>query len=224
MAEITQSKENPKKAPRQMSWWPYTLAGLVAIVLVVVGWLAYRHYNPAYVSYNLSGQQAGSGMNFDRPGHDSDVLYSKTGQVELADNSSSKINSLIFAAIDSTSKPPYTTAQLKSLATIFSSVQNSLYLQYSQPIGEFVSTRLPTGTSATYTPFATFADPNIKANAWQTSFTTSGSKSPTPQLKGKLIYAITDHGYYYFMFYTSAAKWVGSQTTWNHVLNSLRVE
>jgi hypothetical protein len=229
MAQLYTDPVQKTKTPISVKHKKAILVSLLLLVIIFAGLLfAYEHHkNTGYKSYTVVGQGTNSGIKFDMPAKSVKVLSSQTNQLELANlDNASKAKFVVIAATTHTSAPTYTSAQLSYIAKILSNSRYSNYQQFAQSISSFVSARMPVKTSSSLEAAKPFSNPNIKSNAWQFSFTDSAStsKSTPAEIEGVAVYAITNHGIYYFVTYTPASSWQQMQPAWKHVLDSIKVD
>lgn len=240
---------NPNVAAAPQKNWPKTgLAILLVLVLAGSGFYLYhrnqlktkRAAQPyAYTyktlnSYTLAGEQAGSGMAFNKPEELKAPTKSaaKTSQASFNQSLSQAGKEVLISNMSVASVPissPPTASYLKLLNQNLTNPKSPGYSSSLASLNTFVSQRLSPIYTISLSQAKVFSNSYIKNNAWAVDFTAtakSGVKNapPSPSLQGEAILAVGKSTFYYYFVDAVDYNWQSNQKIWQEVINSLKID
>lgn len=214
---------------------------LIAIVSsVVYGSFIYKNTNgnnstakTSVFSYqNLKNDSLSAGypettMSYSRPSEfvstDNNKTYSKNYQHKLTiDGSQQAIGNLSVAIAHVTGKLPTVLPPIvaKDLA---SSPTSEAYKSQIKPLLAYATQQMKkTATNVSLSNVKAFNSANIKDKAWQFDLSATGIYGD--KWVGKFIYTWGKNGIYYFMIAAPDANWQANQSTWQQMLDSIKID
>ena len=235
------------KVIRKPDWRAKRVLLWIAITLVVSSggtygyfqlnnyWFANRHYNYSYSElddFKLTSNLEGTAISFKKP-----TEYTQAGKSEVLLGSSSAyfiqrnyqtkpVTSMGYLSVSLVQSALATShSYIESLTKTLNNPVDPDYEAIIKPIKDLTGE-----TSSNNKVVLAAAKPlttdNLKDNAWQFDFSVRNDEKGvkvTP-LKGKIIFAIGKNTFYYLTISTLDYNWDKSQTTWQQVLDSIKID
>lgn len=235
--KISSSRKLPKVSVKK-------LGTLLLIIVVLAGafggyyWLKHkpvglRAYSFRYTqlnSYNLKGDQKGSGIMVSKPTEigTSGSSADKTSQINFKHTISKNNQVVIVAQLAMASVnigSEFQAEYLKNIDTAMGDTKNTSHSIAQKPIQSFVNQRLDPAYTATYTEPKSLTTTNLKTHSWYLGFTaTAKDKTKFPDISGKVLVTPGKTTYYYFMVDSLTINWQKNQKVWDQVLNSIKID
>lgn len=244
------TSQTPATVQSRSATRKFLLGLLIIVILAVVGagaWYYHNHHKagaPTAVNtskkysytykqvdtYSLAPIQTGAGESFNKPAEfklPADVQFSP-GQTLLtqtaSDNQSVLLGGVGAATVTS---PPPTASYIQSFSQALSASTFMAPSTLTTGLNQYVSDRF-LGYKVSFNTPQKLVTTNIKNDAMSMDFTaTPTSKSQTAGfqvLQGRAVIALSSHAYYYFMVFSTDYNWQTNQSTWQQVINSLKID
>lgn len=115
---------------------------------------------------------------------------------------------------------------LKSLGSTLANPNDKNYQKVVKPINDFVVNTYNPVYKVTLDPAQTLKTANLTANAWQFDYTVLNDKNQHEinPLRGKVVFAAGKHTFYYFLVSSVDYNWNKNMTTWNQVVDSIKID
>ncbi|MEX2006761.1 MAG: hypothetical protein WD877_01095 [Candidatus Saccharimonadales bacterium] len=178
--------------------------------------------------YRLTGSGVGNGATFKRPdgfselkewkGPDQVLLY------QTENNESQRLLGFIALSISNFTEP-IPADGLKELNDIMTNSENSFHEDHIMQLEELITRNLGSTFDTTIDIPKKVTLTNIKNHVWGSEFSANyiATKTYAP-IKGKVILAVGEKTYYYFMVGAVDYNWHANQEVWSRVINSLKID
>jgi hypothetical protein len=191
----------------------------------------YKQTYTKLTDYKLAGPVSGAGAAFQEPQDFSASTVSKSPgvstQVSLVERLQNHINQatgvgqiVLLSYIDATA------GNGSALGSALLNSSDPGHQAALNRLSSFIDLRLPDYNAATIGPPKTITTPNVKSNAWSVDFSATPSTTTTqlPDLDGQAILVVGHNSTYYFLVDAADYNWQSNQTTWQQVIDSLKVD
>ncbi len=231
-----------KKPSRKLA--TMVLAAALVIAGAVGGYLLVKNsfgkngdYSYTYKdlnAYAMSGTAKGNGISLQKP----------VELVAAGSPSAGQTQAYLSHTLNKDSQQAVTIAQIflatvsagtelqagykKNINSAVTDPKNVGHEAVTKPIKDFVTQRLNTNLSTTFSDAKAFTATNIKADAWHLTFTAtakdSKNKATVPDISGEVILAIGKTTFYYIALDSLSNNWQSNQSVWQDVINSLKLD
>lgn len=169
-------------------------------------------------TYTSSATPVGERVSFSKPSQLAPVSTSYQNEITLAQTVNNNSYAAYIAEGFVGSQPSLTPQQLTS---VLADTSNSSYLTALSGLKTFVAQRFTSSYQLSYQKAQPFTNASIKTSTWQLNLAAVKSGKI---YDGKVVYAASSKGQYYFLVLTPDYNWQSNISTWNQVLDSLKID
>lgn len=116
----------------------------------------------------------------------------------------------------------------KNIDTAITDPKSAGHEAVIKPIKDYVTQRLKTTLTTTFTEAKPLVTTNIKQSAWYLTFTAtpkdSKDRATQPDISGEVILGIGKTTFYYIMVDSLSGNWQSNQKVWDQVINSVKLD
>lgn len=219
----------------KISYRLVAIAIMCSVALLLGGLFAWLIYGSPKLPHSqnvqivrVSSPQGGSikftkPANFESSGGDTSTQPLQAFQLIERTRNKTKTSGYLF--VSATSLTPSVKKYLNKTNDYLTKSPSSAEHQIAiAPITSFVRTMLFLNTKiALYNP-SPFKTSNIKSNAWQFELSATDGEAGAPDFRGKAIYAWTEKATYYYALAVTPGEWEKNISTWQVMIESIKLE
>jgi hypothetical protein len=235
MEEVTTPPSNPNWFEQRRGFLIKLAAGIIGLTAIIVLAIYQTRSSPQSSAQIWSKLQTytacspGPAISFQKPtAFNSSTLSTNKAMFSAGQNKPGATTQGIIIAACTSSKPLPTAAYLAKLDHALLHTSDKGRGPYVWPVYKFVLDNTSFNYIPTLGPAVRFSNSAIKSNAWQISLawkrSPSASASLPAQKQGTVIALAGQKSWYYLMLAATTANWQANQSTWNQILNSIKID